>query len=238
MRILLIGKSGMMEDWLHACSKHAYIVREDVDQKFLSSNRFDFVIDLHLENDERKKEILHILHENIDHSIPILSNSVCVTSTEIASWLGDVERVVGLAWLPTFLNADRVEVSFSWNSQRQHLVRVSDFFSSLGKSVEIVTDNIGMVFPRILCMIINEAYFAMEQGVADADAIDTAMKLATNYPMGPVEWGKKLGLKNVRVILQTLHTEFGDDRYRPAPLLKKTSFEYGFSQSTGVSDAS
>ena len=226
MRILLIGKSGMMEEWVHACSMHECITREDVDRKFLSSNRFDLVVDLHLENGEQKKEILQMLHANLDRSIPIITNGICVTTTEIASWLGDAERVVGLAWLPTFLNADRVEISFASKSERQHLVHVSDFFSSLGKSVEIVTDTIGMVFPRILCMIIDEAYFAMEQGIADADAIDTAMKLATNYPMGPVEWGRKIGLRNVLIVLKTLHTEFGDDRYRPAPLLKKTSFEY------------
>jgi 3-hydroxybutyryl-CoA dehydrogenase len=84
-----------------------------------------------------------------------------------------------------------------------------------------------MVMPRILCMLINEAYFAMMEGVADDAAIDTAMKLGTNYPRGPVEWARKIGLVHVVAVLHALQGYFGEDRYRCAPLLTREAQRIG-----------
>lgn len=223
MKILMIGNSGMMDEWNAVCSTHECVCCENVDAQVFASNEFDLIIDLYLEHDSQKKDIIQKIHRFANADTPIISNTICVTATEVASWIHGKERVIGVAALPSSFQADRIEICFPMKSEKSRLARVTEFFSSIGKTVEEVQDNIGMVFPRILCMIINEAFFAMEQGVAEAEAIDTAMKLATNYPIGPVEWGKKIGLKNVFTILNALHTEFGDDRYRPAPLLKKTS---------------
>jgi 3-hydroxybutyryl-CoA dehydrogenase len=72
-------------------------------------------------------------------------------------------------------------------------------------------------------MIINEAFFAMQEGVAPAREIDTAMKLGTNYPRGPVEWAERIGVSQVVALLSALHQSFGEDRYRVAPLLRKSA---------------
>jgi 3-hydroxybutyryl-CoA dehydrogenase len=94
----------------------------------------------------------------------------------------------------------------------------SDFFQSLGKEIELVQDRVGMVFPRILCGIINEAAFAHQDEIASPRDIDTAMKLGAGCPSGPIEWADRIGLAQVYAVLAALHKDFGEDRYRVAPL--------------------
>jgi 3-hydroxybutyryl-CoA dehydrogenase len=84
-----------------------------------------------------------------------------------------------------------------------------------------VQDSVGLVMPRILCALANEACFAIMEGVAEANDIDTAMKLGTNYPSGPVVWAGRIGWSQVLAVLKGLHGYFGEDRYRPAPLLQR-----------------
>lgn len=77
-----------------------------------------------------------------------------------------------------------------------------------------------MVMPRILCMLINEAAFALMENIATPADIDTAMKLGTNYPFGPVEWADRIGIRTVVSILDAIYRETGEERYRTAPLLR------------------
>jgi 3-hydroxybutyryl-CoA dehydrogenase len=94
-------------------------------------------------------------------------------------------------------------------------------FKSLGKETIRVKDSAGLTFPRIVSLIINEAARSLEEGVASAEEIDIAMKLGVNYPQGPLRWADQIGLDEVLSVLEGLHRETGEDRYRPAPLLKK-----------------
>ena len=82
-----------------------------------------------------------------------------------------------------------------------------------------VPDEPGFITARVIAMIINEAWFALEEGVSTKEEIDTAMKLGTNYPYGPFEWGNQIGLKNIYTLLDKLNTD--NPRYRPAELMKK-----------------
>ena len=82
-------------------------------------------------------------------------------------------------------------------------------------------DRVGMVTPRVICMIINEAYFTVQEGTAEKDAIDQAMKLGTNYPMGPFEWSKKIGLQNVKELLESVYEDTKDERYKLCPMIKR-----------------
>jgi 3-hydroxybutyryl-CoA dehydrogenase len=92
-------------------------------------------------------------------------------------------------------------------------------FQNLGKQIEWLPDEPGFVTPRVVSMIINEAYFALEEGVSTQKEIDTAMKLGTAYPYGPFEWGQRIGLKNVVALLRGLSAK--KPQYEPAPLLIK-----------------
>jgi 3-hydroxybutyryl-CoA dehydrogenase len=96
-------------------------------------------------------------------------------------------------------------------------------FQNLGKQVEWLPDEPGFVTPRVISMIINEAYFALEEGVSSKEEIDVAMRLGTAYPYGPFEWGQRIGLNNVEALLRRLSAK--KPQYEPAPLLVK---EAGF----------
>lgn len=97
--------------------------------------------------------------------------------------------------------------------------KAENIFSCFNKKIEWVPDIPGFITPRVICMIINEAYFTLEEKVSTKEEIDTAMKLGTNYPYGPFEWGTHIGLKNVFALL-TILAEI-NSRYTASPLLQK-----------------
>ena len=93
--------------------------------------------------------------------------------------------------------------------------------SCFGRTIEWMPDIAGFITPRVVASIINEAFFALEEKVSTEEEIDTAMKLGTNYPFGPFEWGKKIGLHNIYSLLAILSSE--KTRYTPSLLLKQTA---------------
>ncbi len=89
----------------------------------------------------------------------------------------------------------------------------------------LIEDRVGMVSPRVVCMIINEAYYTVQEGTASREDIDLGMKLGTAYPYGPFEWCEKIGVKNVYEVLEALYDDTKDERYKICPLLKKEYLE-------------
>lgn len=168
----------------------------------------DAVIDLLFEN---KKEEIILLNEFLPK--PVIVNSVIKTIGEI-----NLPFIRLNAWLG-FLKRDIAEVATN-NEQNKKAVEI--IFLALGKKTEWVPDIAGFISPRIVAMIINEAYFTLEENVSAKEEIDTAMKLGTSYPYGPFEWGQKIGLKNIMDLLNELATK--EKRYQPAALLIKEVF--------------
>jgi 3-hydroxybutyryl-CoA dehydrogenase len=82
-------------------------------------------------------------------------------------------------------------------------------------------DACGLIAPRIVSLIVNEAAFALTEGVASADDIDAAVRLGANYPQGPLQWADAIGVDMVYTVIESMFEEMGDDRYRPAPLLRR-----------------
>lgn len=119
------------------------------------------------------------------------------------------------AW-PTFLKRTLLEASGIDVILKE---KTEKLFQNFNKKVEWVPDIPGFITPRVICMIINEAYFTLEEEVSSKPEIDTAMKLGTNYPYGPFEWSEKIGLKNVYDLLIKLAQT--NSRYEPSSLLKK-----------------
>ncbi|MBK7561759.1 MAG: 3-hydroxyacyl-CoA dehydrogenase family protein [Chitinophagaceae bacterium] len=119
------------------------------------------------------------------------------------------------AW-PTFLKRTLLEASGIDVILKE---KTEKLFQNFNKKVEWVPDIPGFITPRVICMIINEAYFTLEEEVSSKPEIDTAMKLGTNYPYGPFEWSEKIGLKNVYDLLIKLAQT--NSRYEPSALLKK-----------------
>lgn len=131
-----------------------------------------------------------------------------------APWLN--KHAFGFCGLQTLVNRELLEVTILNDADKESAKQVCE---RLGTGFRIVADQAGMVTPRVLCMIINEAYFTLEEGTASRKDIDLAMKLGTNYPYGPFEWGDRIGLTNVVRVLQAAGRDSGDTRYAVCPLL-------------------
>lgn len=127
-------------------------------------------------------------------------------------------KIFGMNALPTFIKRSRMELSLYDQADRADL---DSLMESLGMDYEVVADRVGMVTPRIICMIINEACFVLQEGTADVAGVDQAMKLGTNYPHGPFEWAEAIGLFNVYGVVKGLQDDTGEEKYKVAPLLKE-----------------
>jgi 3-hydroxybutyryl-CoA dehydrogenase len=142
--------------------------------------------------------------------------------SELAAAHPHPERVVGFDFLEGRLVAGNlVEVAPGLRTSPAATEAVEEPFRANGLEVERVGDYAGLVMRRILYMLINEAAYALMEGVASAGDIDAAMKLGTGYPAGPLAWADTIGLDRVYDGLRSLQEEYGDDRYRPCPLLRK-----------------
>lgn len=140
----------------------------------------------------------------------IVINSVITTLEELGN---DLIRING--W-NTFIKRQVVEASGAEDDTRKRLAE--RLFSHLGRTIEWTPDIPGFVSARVIATIINEAFLTVEENVSVEKEIDTAMKLGTNYPYGPFEWGEKIGFNKVVYLLEVLEKE--QNRYKPSPLLK------------------
>lgn len=183
----------------------------------------DVAFELTVLDTPSKRSNLSMLDQALDATVPVLSSSVTVTVTEQASWMKHPERLIGIGALPSLLGGALVELAASPMTSGNTVDRAFSFFRALGKEPTLVKDLPGMVLPRIIGMLVNEACFAMEQKIAARADIDTAMRLGTNYPYGPLEWGERIGIRHIHAIVTSLHRYFGEDRYRVAPFLHRAA---------------
>lgn len=166
---------------------------------------FDACIDLLFDNSQNRTKQLREL------GIPlIIINSVIITLGELGD---DLIRMNG--W-NSFIKRQVVEASAAAGDT--HKKMAEQLFSHLGRTIEWTPDIPGFVSARVIATIINEAFMTVEENVSVEKEIDTAMKLGTNYPYGPFEWGEKIGLNKVVYLLEVLEKE--QIRYKPCPLLK------------------
>jgi 3-hydroxybutyryl-CoA dehydrogenase len=175
-----------------------------------------------------KKKNLQDLARALPAKCSILSSSVTVTVTEQSGWIGSPTRLIGVGALPSLLDGSLLEFASSPSTDGTSVAAARDFAGAIDKEAAFVQDSIGLVLPRILCMLANEACFAVMEGVATGSDIDTAMKLGTNYPNGPLEWTDKIGLRQVYAVMKAMADSFGEDRYRVAPLLYRASLLNAF----------
>jgi 3-hydroxybutyryl-CoA dehydrogenase len=204
MQIVVLSNAVLKEELLHQGTEvQANITWVDEVTDFLHHATADAFIDLLFENTIERIAILQQLLPKI-----VIINSVTDTLQSINP------SFVRLNGWPTFLQAPLVEAA----SVQEELKEKSNAILALfGKQIEWLPDEPGFVTPRIISMIINEAYFALAEGVSTPQEVDTAMKLGTAYPYGPFEWGRKIGLQNIATLLTVLSKE--QKRYKPSELL-------------------
>ena len=140
---------------------------------------------------------------------------------------------VGFHALPPFSESKVVELTWTAGPSESNAMRADAFFRSLGKHVERVGDAPGLVLGRIACQLVNEAAFAVAEGIGSAEDVDVAMRHGYNWPRGPLEWGDEIELDHVLATLDALHEELGEERYRAAPLLRHMVAEGRIGRSVG-----
>lgn len=151
----------------------------------------------------------------------ILVDASVTTTTEAAAHAAVPELVVGYGGFPSVSDRQLVEIAPGLLTAQEAWELATLFFHSLGRDTEVVQDGPGLIAPRLVACLANEAAFALMDSIATAADIDTAMKLGVNYPNGPLEWADSLGLDRVLAVLEHLYRHTGEDRYRPCPLLRK-----------------
>lgn len=235
-KIYVVGESPLVEEYAELCSSRGYkvflqwndstkSVAFEKGRGMVRSNLIPAKISLALEltntNVERKRKNLVKLDRALPATSAILTTSVTVTAIKQSTWIQKKHRLVGICALPTFTQKPLVEIAPTVFSPKETLEVVRRFYQSLGKEIALVQDRVGMVAPRILCQIINESAFALQEDVASPQDIDTAMKLGTNYPLGPIEWADKIGVRQVCAVLTAIEHDLREERYRIAPLLRQ-----------------
>lgn len=179
------------------------------------------IIETHAGEGEKKKSMLQKLDDFLPPAAVIITSCLGFGATHLASWVNRPARMVGFATFYPIKERKVIELAAGLRGAESAMNAAQQFFKSLGKDTVRVKDCAGLTFPRIVSLIINEAARSLEEGVAAAQEIDVAMKLGVNYPQGPLRWADQIGLDEVLAVLEGLRRETGDDRYRPAPLLKK-----------------
>jgi 3-hydroxybutyryl-CoA dehydrogenase len=208
MQIVVLINDSLKEELLaNSTNPDAEIIWINDVKAFSSFPNADAYIDLLFEKDKSRIKALSKLLPKL-----VIINSITDTLKEIN------DSFIRINGWPAFLKTSLIEATAFDQDTKE---KADKIFSAFNKKLEWLKDEPGFITARVVSMIINEAYLALEEGVSSKEAIDTAMKLGTNYPYGPFEWAQKIGLKNVANLLTSLSA--GQSRYKPCALLIQQS---------------
>lgn len=181
----------------------------------------DIAIEAATENEETKKAIFKSLHPHLKPDTLLASNTSSISITRLASSTDRPERFIGLHFMNPVPLMKLVEIIRGIATDVGTYETAVTFARSLGKTTANAEDFPAFIVNRVLVPMINEAIYTLYEGVGTVEAIDTAMKLGANHPMGPLELGDFIGLDTILSIMNVLHEGLADSKYRPCPLLVK-----------------
>ncbi len=211
-----VEKGRMTED-----EKGSILGRLTKSTKLQDAQNVDLVIEAAVENMDIKSKIFAQLDEITPEHVILASNTSSLPITEIAAATKRPEKVIGMHFMNPVPVMKLVEIIRGLATDDAVYEAIEKMTENIGKVPVEVNDFPGFVSNRILMPMINEAIYTLFEGVATKEAIDEVMKLGMNHPMGPLTLADFIGLDTCLSIMETLHEGFGDDKYRPCPLLRK-----------------
>jgi 3-hydroxybutyryl-CoA dehydrogenase len=181
----------------------------------------DYVVEAVIEDEDLKLDVFRQLDEICKSGVILASNTSSIPITRIAAATKRASEVIGMHFMNPVPLMKLVEVIRGLSTSDETFEATNELAIKLKKTPIAANDSPGFISNRILLPMINEAIFALHEGVGTAEAIDSVMKLGMNHPMGPLELADLIGLDTCLSILEVLHQGFGDPKYRPCPLLRK-----------------
>lgn len=204
-----------------AAQMEAAVSRIAASTDLQDAGKADLVIEAAVENMDIKAKIFAQLDEIAPKHAILASNTSSLPITEIAAATKRPEKVIGMHFMNPVPVMKLVEIIRGLATAEEVYQTIEEITKTLDKVPVEVNDFPGFVSNRILMPMINEAIYTLYEGVAEKEAIDEVMKLGMNHPMGPLTLADFIGLDTCLYIMETLHEGFGDDKYRPCPLLRK-----------------
>lgn len=181
----------------------------------------DLVIEAATENIDLKKKIFIDLDENALPETILASNTSSISITQLAAVTKRPDKIIGMHFMNPVPLMKLVEVIRGLDTSDETTEAVMEVSREMGKVPVEAADSPGFISNRILCPMLNEAVFTLQEGVGTAEAIDEVMKLGLNHPLGPLALADLIGLDVVLSVMEVLQADLGDDKYRPAYLLRK-----------------
>jgi 3-hydroxybutyryl-CoA dehydrogenase len=180
----------------------------------------ELVIEAALEKPEVKNQVFKQLDVACSEECILASNTSSIPITQLAGAVSQPSRVVGMHFFNPVQLMKLVEIISALQTSDEVVEEIQGIAIKLGKTPVLVKDSPGFISNRVLCPMINEAIFALDEGIATKEDIDTVMKLGMNHPMGPLELADFVGLDVVLDVMEVLYKEFQDSKYRASPLLR------------------